>query len=437
MMQSDGDAGGGMATDYGIRRDQYVIDPGFLADGLVRLGDGVDMSVPAAPGRRIGQSPLLPPSLLGAEAVESFTLSESFTFAEVTSVSQESKVLSAYFKGRYGLVSADAAYQQAKEDQASSQSLYALAEGRGHARDITEVLGGRPLAWNPELRPVLEGTAASDADFARQFLLDFGSHYVASIEYGYRVAIRGKLSRTATKETANVRAAFRAAFISGSAEGGVSAEHRKALESSSLELAFEATSGGLYEGETRRLGILTNLDDILTTLKALRTGTLVIRAAPLAAVARTYWNLLPATFERSRALLATGSVPLPEAAYGVPAGTIVAWAPTPRHVQVADDGSRTFVLPEGWALCDGRDGRPDLRDRFVMGTAALEAVGQAGGAATHAHAGTVAKTKSTRDQKGGVAGVSNYALGTHTHDVTIAPGSSLPPHVTLVFLVRS
>lgn len=41
---------------------------------------------------------------------------------------------------------------------------------------------------------------------------------------------------------------------------------------------------------------------------------------------------------------------------GVPKGTIVMWSGD--------------VIPDGWALCDGRDGRPDLRGRFALGAGA-------------------------------------------------------------------
>lgn len=56
---------------------------------------------------------------------------------------------------------------------------------------------------------------------------------------------------------------------------------------------------------------------------------------------------------------------------GVPVGTIVIWSGT------AED------IPDGWALCDGQDGRPDLRDKFVLGAGTAHAVGATGGEETH------------------------------------------------------
>jgi len=52
---------------------------------------------------------------------------------------------------------------------------------------------------------------------------------------------------------------------------------------------------------------------------------------------------------------------------GVPKGAIIMWS-----------GSLTNI-PGGWALCDGSNGTPDLRDRFILGVAAGENPGATGG----------------------------------------------------------
>jgi hypothetical protein len=56
--------------------------------------------------------------------------------------------------------------------------------------------------------------------------------------------------------------------------------------------------------------------------------------------------------------------------YPVPVGAIVAWW--------GEIGS----LPEGYVLCDGTNGTPDLRGRFVVGAGGTYAPGATGGAAT-------------------------------------------------------
>jgi len=70
----------------------------------------------------------------------------------------------------------------------------------------------------------------------------------------------------------------------------------------------------------------------------------------------------------------------------VPVGVIVMWS-----------GSIANI-PEGWALCNGTNGTPDLTDRFIVGAGRAYTVGNKGGADSitlsinqmpaHAHTGT-------------------------------------------------
>ena len=55
----------------------------------------------------------------------------------------------------------------------------------------------------------------------------------------------------------------------------------------------------------------------------------------------------------------------------VPAGGIIMWS------------GAIDQIPDGWALCDGTNGTPDLRDRFIVGAGSAYSVADAGGAASH------------------------------------------------------
>lgn len=57
----------------------------------------------------------------------------------------------------------------------------------------------------------------------------------------------------------------------------------------------------------------------------------------------------------------------------IPAGVIVMWS------------GLLANIPTGWALCDGAGGRPDLRSKFIKGSAAGINPGAEGGANTHTH----------------------------------------------------
>jgi microcystin-dependent protein len=65
------------------------------------------------------------------------------------------------------------------------------------------------------------------------------------------------------------------------------------------------------------------------------------------------------------------------------------------------------TVPEGWALCNGQNGTPDLRNRFVVGTGSLYSVGATGGSADaivplHSHTSSNTNT-----------------VGNHTHNITV------------------
>jgi len=85
----------------------------------------------------------------------------------------------------------------------------------------------------------------------------------------------------------------------------------------------------------------------------------------------------------------TGQIPFKpydlQAAIGLPRGVILFW-----YGSVA-------TIPPGFALCDGNNGTPDLRHRFIRGAAGdtgADYAGQTGGADSHGHSGTasIAKT---------------------------------------------
>lgn len=101
---------------------------------------------------------------------------------------------------------------------------------------------------------------------------------------------------------------------------------------------------------------------------------------------------------------------------GLPSGAIAMWS-----------GS-VATVPEGWVLCDGENGAPDLRDRFVMGVAAGQDPGATGGGNSltltigqmpaHTHTATAASAGSHTHTGSGAS------AGNHTHNGTTGSGGS-------------
>jgi hypothetical protein len=70
----------------------------------------------------------------------------------------------------------------------------------------------------------------------------------------------------------------------------------------------------------------------------------------------------------------------PPAATPIPSGGILLWS--------GSIGS----IPAGYVLCNGNNGTPDLRDRFIVGAGSTYAVDASGGSSSYTPAGSVATT---------------------------------------------
>ena len=87
----------------------------------------------------------------------------------------------------------------------------------------------------------------------------------------------------------------------------------------------------------------------------------------------------------------------------VPHGLIAMW-----------DEFTQGAIPTGWSLCDGLGGRPNLKDKFIVGAKGAYAAGATGGALSHGHAaGTSGSTASTASNVPSVNATS--AAGAHGH----------------------
>lgn len=137
-------------------------------------------------------------------------------------------------------------------------------------------------------------------------------------------------------------------------------------------------------------------------------------------------------------------------------GTIKMWSGTLTEIE------------SGWALCDGLNGRPDLRDCFIMGAGATYQVGAKGGSASHSHSlsGSVGARTLTVAQMPAHSHIL-HSLGTgsgnpfddgsgarlyfadratsvtgggqsHDHSLSLSGGqaSNLPPFYALAFIIK-
>jgi len=95
-------------------------------------------------------------------------------------------------------------------------------------------------------------------------------------------------------------------------------------------------------------------------------------------------------------------------------------------------------IPSGWILCDGNNGTPNLKNKFIVGSGDTYAVDEIGGSVNHNHDFTGDghfHSMVAGNDIGVGAGVSNItesspAVGTTDN------GSSLPPYHSLAYIMK-
>ena len=126
--------------------------------------------------------------------------------------------------------------------------------------------------------------------------------------------------------------------------------------------------------------------------------------------------------------------------FPVPKGVILFWS------------GAIVDIPIGYALCDGTNGTPDLRDRFVVGAGDTYAVNTTGGsvntgmAGSHTHtvnsanAGTPGSTSGAAQSGAGTSVVTSVSAPVdHTHTANLVGDhqhSSLPPYLALAYIMK-
>jgi len=135
-----------------------------------------------------------------------------------------------------------------------------------------------------------------------------------------------------------------------------------------------------------------------------------------------------------------------------PIGTIILWS--------------SSVIPDGWQICDGTGGTPNLINKFIMGCTDDGELLNTGGANSHSHTFSSNNTNSAGSHNhsidittpestqiymselklGGPAATISHnhritattnTTGSHTHtNGTIGTADNLPPYIKLVYIMR-
>lgn len=109
-------------------------------------------------------------------------------------------------------------------------------------------------------------------------------------------------------------------------------------------------------------------------------------------------------------------------------GTIVLWS------------GAVVDIPSGWLLCDGTNGTPDLRDRFVIGAGTSYDPDDTGGATIHTHSFTTdghSHTLLSGKQLDGPGDAASVNTNTEQDTGVADFNNHLPPYYGLAYIMKS
>jgi hypothetical protein len=121
------------------------------------------------------------------------------------------------------------------------------------------------------------------------------------------------------------------------------------------------------------------------------------------------------------------------------------------------------TLPTGWSLCNGSNGTPDLREKFIKCVSAEENPGSSGGSLTHTHTNDAHNhTQNSHTHTGSTSNSGNFIFsterpppsfssGNHTHPVTVSSvtatnqtatvtintADAQPPYYKLLYIINN
>jgi len=99
-------------------------------------------------------------------------------------------------------------------------------------------------------------------------------------------------------------------------------------------------------------------------------------------------------------------------------------------------------IPDGWLLCDGANGTPDLRTRFIIGAGDVVGPHGTGGTTSHTHDGLTGHSTDILEPGEAIKDLSpdgNWYEDTtgHQHTLAMNPGTNIPPYYALCYIMKT
>jgi len=290
---------------------------------------------------------------------------------------------------------------------------------------------------NWKILPFSTSPLLSDQQKWHTFKSLYGSHYVSSLVYGWRIEIVVFANTTNDNSKLSIKTAFDTWAISGSLGADISTSMHRATTSISAKIFC----GSIKDNNNSTLPfVLTSLDQVIDFLNKLHAGQITISGGPIAMSLVSYNASICQSYPQYCKYFDIGSIPLDVNV--IPRGTIFQWTPPREYIN--KDGS-VNPPPGAWLVCDARNHQlnpnvPDLSSTFIMGADGNSPIGTSGGRNFVTLNATT--TEVLNDPKHfwavGQAGAfhTQGALYQHKHDVNFGDVDIRPKYYAVVYIIK-
>jgi hypothetical protein len=331
--------------------------------------------------------------------------------------------------GAFSFLNFQAALDQSRNEKSSSKTImYTLIfqQSGPPLSEASKVWSASGKPWENIIKSIETNNDLSSR--SEQFISAFGTHYILSVAVGFKIDILATIHSTSIQSQTKFSAAIKGMLGIGGAYGQA---EQQFMESQDIRILLRITCGDI-EPSYGSL-VLTNLKNVTDFLEKFKKNEIKMKPGPVSFIASSFNGTLITNQKLHEIFNASVSPILTDQ---LPIGTILLWQPRTEDY----DELGNALIPNGWALCDGLNGRPNLLNRFPIGSpdAKKGHIGNSVGNESHSHG------YSGRTGTGGGMGARGFddrylSEGTHTHAYSGQTSEEkwIPPSYSILYIVKT
>lgn len=343
----------------------------------------------------------------------------TWTYREVTESFDYARALYVNFGLNLAFIDFKAALSTATQQMVDRRVLIGTLE----LEEWSKAISPSSVNWSSEVSEL--NKIQSEPDEIQRFNWftgKYGTHYISSVRSGFRLQFIATLKKSSSVSSSDLEAALRIWVFKADFES----KYREAISNGELDITAVVICGSM---QPKFSFIMRTFQEIDEFLSAMKRDSIAISLTVTGFKAKSYYGTL-AGFPQIASIFNLPKLPTSTEALmlAFPKGTILAF----------DNSS---PIPQGWGICDGIDGRPDLINRYIIGTATQ---GEARQTLDIKHFHSFSQWSSGINDTGGSVcpNCSDIVMGPnrrdHNHKVSGDTSSEFayPPSTRFVFIIK-